>query len=177
MKTSQQWWNDTKNDPKKLMEWLRKQYHGEVTAADRIEAYIGMASEDQQKTLRIIAGQERQHAEWVGELLAKRGEKPKRIKKEERYWDKTLGRITSFDDAAAVAAHAEKMRLERIQVIAGDESAPEDIRDVFAMILIDERWHERAFRKMASEKAYTDAVAAHREGLNAIGLITVAEAL
>ncbi len=47
-------------------------------------------------------------------------------------------------------AAAETMRLERISAIASDVEAPEDIRLVFARILRDERFHARAFARLAS---------------------------
>ena len=30
MKTSQQWWDDTKSDTEKMINWLKNQYHGDV---------------------------------------------------------------------------------------------------------------------------------------------------
>jgi len=35
MKTVQQWWDEVSNDPEKMIVWLKKQYHGEVTAEAR----------------------------------------------------------------------------------------------------------------------------------------------
>jgi len=39
MHTTKQWWSTTKANSDLLIAWLEKQYHGEVTAADRIEKY------------------------------------------------------------------------------------------------------------------------------------------
>lgn len=178
MKTSEQWWEETKSDSEKLVNWLKRQYHGEVTAAERIEKYcIEKSPEQWIRVLRGIAFDERKHAEWVGVLLSVRGISAEKLQKEERYWDKTLGQIDSFQKATAVAAHAENMRLERIRVIAGDESAPQDIRGVFQAILFDEERHAAAFKRMAGDEALAATLEAHIMGSQAIGLINVSEVL
>ena len=48
-------------------------------------------------------------------LLRARGAKPVVLDKDERYWRETLDGIDSFESGAAVAAHAEEMRLARIE--------------------------------------------------------------
>ena len=90
---------------------------------------------------------------------------------EERYWTKTLGNITSFESGAAVAAHAEAMRLERIIVIKNDVTTPFDVRNTFALIANDEVMHAKAFAVMAGDQALKDALTAHKDGLQALGLI------
>ncbi len=179
MRTSEQWWQEVKADPEKLISWLKKQFHGETTAAERIERYC-MAKLDEddsrQETLKKIASQERMHASWVGDLLKNRGITPAVLEKGERYWEKVLSNITSFEQAAGVAHHAEVMRLERIAVIAHDTEAPSDIRAVFACILDDERFHARAFRDLAGPEAVANTHAGHLEGAEAIGFVTAAEA-
>lgn len=177
MKTSQQWWNEVKNDPVLMTDWLKDQYHGEVTAADRInllrKTAKGVTGTDD-AILNIIAEQERRHAGWIKDLLQSRGIEAEILEKEERYWDKVLPvdfESSSITQLAAIGAHAEGMRLERIRVIADDELAPWDIVSTFQRILIDEEWHERAFTQMSTE---TDLVAAkenHNAGLNALGLV------
>jgi rubrerythrin len=171
-KTSEAWWNEVKNDNNKLHSWLAAQYHGEATAADRIEKFLvaQSPSEATTKTLQTIAAQELTHAEWVGGLMTARGLTPKIMDKVDRYWEETLPSIDSFEYGAAVAAHAEAMRLERIKAIASDEDSPDDIREVFTKILKDELWHERAFRKMAKSEMQT-ASENHAKGLEALGLI------
>lgn len=178
MKTSQEWWNEVKADNLKFIAWLQKQYVGEVTAADRIEKYaISYAYPREERILRVIAAQELKHAHWVADLLLARGVEPSSIDKETPYWDATLHNIDSLASATAVAALAEKMRLERIRVIANDESAPEDVRTVFTNILGEELFHEAAFRNMSNPEAIQAATAAHENGLEAIGLIMVHEVL
>jgi len=174
MKTSQQWWNEVKANPTLMQDWLKDQFHGEVTAAARILEFASTVSEPRiQKTLKTIAKQEATHAEWVKELLTSRGITAEVLQKEERYWDKTLAseyKNKSTQELAAIGAHAEAMRLERIKVIASDETAPADIRKVFAKILPQERYHERAFRFIAGDEAMSKAMDAHKEGLAALGL-------
>ena len=174
MRTSLTWWNETKNDAAAFIDWLRDQYHGEVTAHDRIMNFLGThvpADSPWRKTLELIASQELTHAEWVGGLLRARGIEPAILVKPERYWDVTLPGAVDFETAAGVAAHAEQMRLERITVIAIDVDAPADVRDVFARILPEERFHAGAFRRMAGEPAFAATLARHELGMEAIALV------
>lgn len=181
IRTSKEWWAETKASPEKLIAWLRKQYHGEVTAAERIERYcIAKLAVDDARgdRLRVIADQERQHAEWVAQLLRTRGEMPQLLPtKPERYWTRALAAMHSFEDAAGVAHHAETMRLERIWVIAADLDAPFDIRETFARILQDERWHAAAFKALAGPQAVERTAQAHQQGAAAIGFLSVHESL
>lgn len=171
-KTSQQWWDSIKNDPVRFNAWLAKQYRGETTAAQRIHDFTDKYAPDERtkETLDTIAAQEHLHAIWVLTLLRTRGIEPITENAEKRYWKETLGGISSFETGAAVAAHAEKMRLERIAVIANDESAPVDVKETFARILKDELFHERAFRDMAGEGALEVTADAHKRGRKALGL-------
>jgi len=175
--TSKKWWEATKADPKKLEAWLKAQYHGEMTAALRIQEiwltlppYTRMS-----KTLQKIYMQEWKHGNWIAMLLKARGLDAALIEgKKERYWKKTLPKNyldMSFKKLMAVGAHAEKMRLERIKVIANDKTAPQDVREVFKNILPDERFHERTFRRWAGISEYISALKNHQKGKNALGLI------
>jgi len=172
MKTSLSWWSEVKASPSLLQGWLVKQYRGEVTAASRIRTLAANyhISKQQAATLQLIASQEEQHAEWVLELLKARGINPTLENAEDRYWAKTLPGIEDFETGAAVGAHAEAMRLDRIRVIANDDTAPEDIRSTFKRILIDERFHERAFRKMSTPEALEKTRGNHDLGKTALGL-------
>jgi len=172
-KTSAQWWAEVKADPEKFNHWLQRQHIGETTAADRI-VRLGQqfeVSRADQHILDTIASQERQHAQWIQELLIERGVDPIIGEAESRYWAQTLPGIEDFKTGAAVAAHAEAMRLERIEVICNDPDAPEDVRNVFRAILKDERWHERAFSKLAGAEAIAATLGAHEKGLEALGLV------
>ena len=172
-KTSADWWAEVKADPAKFNHWLQRQYTGETTAADRIVRLGEQFEVDErdQKILNTIADQERQHAAWIGGLLDARGVERVIGESESRYWAQTLPGITDFQHGAAVAAHAEAMRLERIEVICNDPEAPKDVRDVFKLILKDELWHERAFSKMAGGDAIMATLDAHDKGLEALGLV------
>jgi rubrerythrin len=169
---SVQWWNKTKSDPKSIIRWLKAQYHGEVTAATRIRELILIydALPKWKETVELIASQEEQHAEWVKTLLTNRGVDAEVLNKTERYWEETIKQITDWDTGCAVAAHAEAMRLERIEAICADESADIDIREVFAKILVEERFHEKAFRSFTTSEAMEKTLAGHMAGLNELGL-------
>jgi rubrerythrin len=173
MKTSLTWWNEVKASPSLLKDWLVKQYRGEVTAADRIRTLADNYATTglQRKTLEVIASQEETHASWVLGLLNARGIMPCSENAEDRYWAATLPGIEDFETGSAVAAHAEKMRLERIQVICEDQEAPEDIRSVFSRILKDELFHERAFRQMSTPAALAKTQDNHELGRTALGLV------
>lgn len=171
------WWSKIKKDGKALVAWLRDQYHGEVTAADRIERYCASQAPEQWKSvLETIATQEKMHAVWVGDLLKRRGHDPQVIEKNERYWEEVVGSVSDFETAAGAAAHAEQMRLERIEVIANDPHGPNDVKNVFKRILRDERFHARAFAAMAGESGMERTKDAHERGLQALGLVRFAEA-
>lgn len=173
MRTSKQWWNEVKNDPDKFNEWLVKQYRGEVTAASRIRQLSTTFGKDRpnaQKLLEIIAKQEEQHAQWVLALLRQRGIEPSVENAENRYWTETLPGITDLDTGTAVAAHAEKMRLERITAIAEDPDAPSDVRKVFHRILRDEIFHEETFRMLSTPEAMEKTRHNHEQGAHVLGL-------
>lgn len=172
-RTSVEWWNETKRSAEALRDWLFDQYRGERTAADRIIAlrdrYAGPGTRAW-RLLTVIARQESQHAEWVGGLLAARQLSPSEPEPAERYWPRVVPQIHSLESGAAVGAHAERMRLERIEAIAADPEAPADVREVFRRILPQERFHERAFREIAGDAAMRETEAAHTLGRLALGL-------
>jgi rubrerythrin len=128
-------------------------------------------TEKQFKTISIIADQERTHAAWVAQLLVNRNMTPVKLEKVERYWDKTLTSVDTFLKGAAVAAHAEEMRLKRIRAICNDNNAAEDIREVFKKILPQEEFHARAFKKMTTQEEYDRTQHAHDLGRLALGLV------
>lgn len=174
MKTSKEWWEETKNSPDKLINWLKNQYHGEAVASERIIQFI-LPHMDGKYAFMVerIANDEDRHAQWVGKLLSDRGITPEVLKKEERYWKEVITDDFNEDGnyAAAVAAHAEEMRLERIKVIMEDEEAPEDIRSTFQQIYKDELFHAKGFKLIAGDDYYSKASKNHAKGLEALGLI------
>lgn len=174
MKTSKQWWKETKVSEQKTINWLKNQYHGETVAAERIEKYILPHLDGKyQFMVERIVDDEIRHSLWVGELLTNRGITPEILQKEERYWREVMTEdfTTNGNYACAVAAHAEEMRLERIQVIMNDVDAPEDIRKVFTNIYKDELFHAKGFKLIAGDDYYNKASENHAKGLEALGLI------
>jgi rubrerythrin len=172
--TSAAWWAATRSHPEHLHAWLYDQYRGEVTAAGRIEALRDAFTEPSSRAhrvLTVIAAQERTHAGWVGELLAARGLPVEVTDKPDRYWREVVPEISDLATGAAVGAHAERMRLERIEVIADDPEAPADIRAVFARILPQERFHARAFAELSTAEALDRTKGAHALGRRALGLV------
>lgn len=173
MKTSQEWWDEVKCDSVKLISWLKDQYHGEATASVRITNFLSEFGkhDDAARVIEIIARQEATHAMWVGHLLEARGIVPQILPKDERYWDQTLPAIEDWESGCAVAAEAEKMRLERIRVIVADKDTPPDIRKVFLKILPQEEFHERAFRRFTNAEALAKTRPSQIKGLEALGLV------
>ena len=173
MKTTKKWLEDVLSNQKLMVDWLKKQYHGEVTAAERIRAFARQftTTKRNERTLELIASQEELHAEWVAGLLRARGITPEVLVKKERYWDETLPGISDFSTGAAVASHAERMRLERIRALSTHPQVPSDIREVFEKILPQEEFHERAFGRMAGDEALRSTKDNHERGLKALGLV------
>lgn len=170
---SRTWWAATRQDPEAFCRWLLDQYRGEVTAAGRIEQLADQHASGDERARRIlntIASQERSHAAWVADLLRARGLDPVVEAKSDRYWRRTLPGIRDLATGCAVGAHAERMRLERIEAIASDPDAPADVRETFRRILRDERFHERAFRELAGPEALEATKNAHDLGREALGL-------
>lgn len=172
MKTSLEWWNETKQSEEKLIGWLKKQYTGEVFAAVRVAELTQKAPNKKAAgLLSVIATQESQHANWIKDLLDARGVEVEVGDPNTRYWKETLPAIEDFITACAVGSHAENMRLERIKVIVDDEKSPKDIRDVFTRILAEESFHARAFTRMTTKEAIEATKDNHLRGLNSLGLV------
>ena len=172
MKTSEQWWQEIKNDAARFNEWLIKQHRGEASAASRLRGFSAAyaRSANERTILETIAAQEEMHASWVKQLLDSRGIVSDVTDAEARYWRCMLTKVDSFENGCAVGAHAEAMRLERIKAIAADASAPSDVRETFARILNDELFHERALRKLAGEQAMTNVKPSAEHGRMLLGL-------
>jgi rubrerythrin len=176
MRTPQQWWDEVKVDQAKLIDWLKNQYHGEMMAAGRIQTLflddLIKLTPEQTSTILRIAKEEFTHARWIKKLLNARGITAEVLIKEERYWNKVLPEgQASVEELAAIAHLAETMRLNRIQVIAEDKTAPHDIRKVFKKILPMELNHAKWFAEMTTEACVDAARDNHNLGLNALGLV------
>lgn len=173
LRDSRTWWEAVKRDPDAMTSWLLDQYRGEATAAGRIEMLrdaFAAPGTRAHVVLGVIAGQERRHAVWVGDLLTARGVQPTISPKRERYWRPTLEAIHDLETGCAIGAHSERMRLERIEAIANDADAPADVRAVFQRILPEERFHARAFADLAGPDALEETREAHAIGRRALGL-------
>lgn len=173
MKTTEQWWAEVSTDESKMIDWLKDQYHGEVTAEGRIRALLAdySLSEAAARIIAKIADDEKAHALWVKDLLIARGITAEVLQKEERYWDKTLPKErASFEYMCAVGHLAETMRLDRIRLLASDPRFS-DIAEVFMKILPDEEFHAKAFKHLSTPELIEQARVHHNEGLNALGLV------
>lgn len=175
MRTTEQWWGDVSNSPEKMIDWLKDQYYGEVTASVRIGNLITEYPDItfiQKQLVSMIADDENKHAEWVAELLISRGITPCMYRdKPERYWDNTLPKSpVSFERICAIGHHAEVMRLERIELLAADTRF-EDIAKVFKAILSDEIFHAKAFASMSTPEDIEATRGNHEAGKAALGLV------
>jgi hypothetical protein len=175
MKTTKEWWQETRDDSTKLHAWLRRQYVGELAAVNLLsELLIRFGSEmtnQQWGNIYKIMQQEALHGSWMKDLLDVRGIKPEpNASATRRYWNEVLPAVNSFAKAVAAAFHAEHMRLARIREIADDNQAPADIRAAFQRILPHEEWHELAFSEMKGDVTLTES---HEKGLQALNLVMV----
>lgn len=171
MKSVQDWINEVKGDESKFNQWLQRQYVGECLAAQRIEQLAELVPENKQTVIHRIADDEHLHADWVEELLVRRGiPLPEVTAEGSRYWEPVLRQGLSVQQLLAAGAHAEEMRLHRIRAIVADEGFPDDVREVFGNILPDEEFHARAFAAAAGQEALAEAAGRHQQGLAALGL-------
>ncbi len=175
MKTTTEWWNETKSNPDKLVTWLKRQYVGELAAVNLLSELLIRYGHDmtgeQWDNIYKVMHQEALHGKWIKQLLDARGIKPEKdANATRRYWSEVLPSVNNLESAASAAHNAEYMRLFRIREIANDEAAPEDIRKIFAAILPHEEWHEEVFKSM---KGQADLSEAHNKGLSALNLVLV----
>jgi rubrerythrin len=168
---TQEWLDRVTSSNAELQHWLERQYIGEVTAGQRIAKLATEAPAKFAPVLAKIAADEMQHAMWVWELLAIRDiATPKIEHAEDRYWKPILNELDTFEKTAAAGHHAEGMRLVRIRALANSDKVDADIRAVFAKILPDEEYHERAFGAMSTDAAIAEMLDKHEAGLALLGL-------
>lgn len=172
MKTSLQWWETTLLNPETIVKWLLQQYQGEANASDRIQNFIfDKAPNNKQVTLLLISTQETRHSTWIRELLLSRDIDLSNLPPvTNRYWS-AFSLPENYQQACAIASHAEGMRLERIKVIVNHPETPEDIRAVFKLILPEEEFHYSFFTHEAGECCLAQTALEHAKGLEALGLI------
>lgn len=168
---TQQWLDKVTSSKAELHHWLERQYIGELTAAKRIRKLADAAPEKFKPVINRIADDEALHAFWVGELLVTRNiQLPKIEHAEDRYWKPILSELDSFEKTAAAGHHAEGMRLIRIRALADSDLVDSDIRAVFAKILPDEVYHEKAFGAMTDKESIEFMRNKHESGLEMLGL-------
>jgi rubrerythrin len=170
---TQEWLDKVTSSKEELHHWLERQYIGEVTAAKRIGELAQEAPIKFRAVLAKIAADELQHAMWVFGLLAVRGidiPKVEDAQAEDRYWKPILGELDTFEKTAAAGHHAEGMRLHRIRALSESDQVDSDIREVFARILPDEEYHEKAFGAMTDQESIDFMRDKHLAGLELLGL-------
>lgn len=174
MTTTTEWINKVLMEDGYLEHWLQRQFVGEINAARRVHEFALSSPEKYAPVLFKIAQDELKHAQWVLDLLESRNipipTAKDKATAEVRYWEPILKHAQDFDTTAAAGYHAEGMRLNRIRALVADERIDQDIREVFAKILPDEIFHEKAFGAMASEAAKVMMADKHEEGLARLGL-------
>ena len=174
MKTTSEWWAETKADPEKLAHWLRRQYVGEMAAVNLLSelliTYGGQATESECDKVHKVMCQEATHAKWMKRLMEGRKIDPEvGATAERRYWSEVKPAVNSFQEGCAAGYHAEHMRLERIRCIASDtDPAVADLAETFAKILPHEMWHERVFDEMRQGQTLTQY---HEKGLEKLNLL------
>jgi hypothetical protein len=165
MKNSKQWWDETKNNPAKLNNWLQRQCYGEYQAYKRIKE---LSKRFDNVLLEKIANQEYKHYKWIRNYLETRGINPI-TEHDERYWKEVNLDFQNIEQASAVGHHAEVMRLERIKVIAQDNLHSE-LATIFKKIQKDEEFHFKAFKSLTTEEDIEIAKIDHEIGMLQLGL-------
>jgi hypothetical protein len=177
--TSQQWWDEVSQDEAKLVDWLKRQFHCEGLAAQRISRLIDLIPFDNKREwrMRILSGiviDEANHAKWIGDVLAARGISTGEFNTEERYWNQVLPSVadSSFEYMCAVGHLAEDMRLLLLKAIKKDTREQfADVATVMGDIYYDEVCHTELFKLLSTPEAIEEARKFHNDGMNALGLV------
>lgn len=168
------WWNKCLNDKSKLEHWLVALYNNELDAYERFENFAKDYCLEDKKSYDIfmeIAGQEKNHADLVNEILINRNiELYTKSSNDGRYWRNTLPCIIDKKTAAAIGAYAEGLSLKRMRVIIKDENTPEDLRDLFLVIEPEESYHARILAEIATIYGMKNVRDCHDKGLEELGL-------
>ena len=175
MKTSQEWVQDLATDTEKVKNWLQRQYRGEVRASIKIGHLASISGTGLESVvLGKIARDESKHARWIKDLYVSLYDESPNSDQENasnRYWAAQEDQDFTPDELYALGAHAEAMRLERIEAVIDCAALAPIIRDVFKNIRKDEVFHADAFAAMASTSAMDRMEPLHQEGLKALGLV------
>lgn len=175
MRTSKEWWAEIKSDPEQLVEWLRRQYVGEIAAVNLLSEVLlrfgGQANMQEWENVHRVMLQEATHARWMRQVCEGRSIKLGADESaERRYWKEVLPHVSNFREAMDAAFHAEHMRLERIRLVAAEtDPAFADLAKTFARILPHEEWHEEIFGEMRQAGAGS-VTRYHENGLQALNL-------
>jgi len=182
-RTSYDWWAGVLMTPGKLEDWLKRQYHSEASAVNRIgklkekaeavgvrEGIEGSNWYEWEALLKMISDDEAKHAGQVAKLMLMRGLEPKILTEHRsKYFSKFQENMdTSVLGMTAVAAYAELTSLTRFQAIMAHPETPIDIRNEFKTILFEEEFHYAAFRRLAGDAAMERAKFRHQQGLQAV---------
>ena len=173
MKSTSEWLEGILKDNKLLIDWLKKQYCGEVRAYIKItEVSKYLLPTETKSKLRHIANQELQHSFLIGTLIHSRGYLPSvnYHSTEKRYWKNTELKKKTFKELMAVGSHAENMRLVRINAICDHPDTPDDIREVFQHIQKEELWHAKVFTDLSDIDSLEKMKYEHKCGLQLLGL-------
>jgi tRNA isopentenyl-2-thiomethyl-A-37 hydroxylase MiaE len=168
MKTSKQWWEETKNNPEKFNKWLSQQWLAEKEAFDKIKQ-LSFNDPKNASILTKIATDELKHSYLLESLCTKRGVEIAQSSSD-RYYGSIKLQELSQDELYAIGHYAEGMRLDRIRAIVEDTDTPEDVSFAFNIILKDEIMHEKAFGAIASKSALNSMKNKHELGVQALGL-------
>ncbi|MEY2786521.1 MAG: hypothetical protein RL277_2733 [Planctomycetota bacterium] len=181
MRTTAQWWDETRSSETRLIDWLQRQFHGEAYAVSLMHHFLALYEDDMEQWVKpnfhFIAKQEALHAKWVGQLLFKRGVQPRMLDKRERYWGEVRHHIHSFDTYCAAIHLVENMALAKDVAISAHPATPADVHEVFRRLKVDETFHAGFYGLLAKPEALEEMSVHHRRGMEAIGLMDSEESM
>ena len=145
-------WPIRKAQPYGIVNWLQGQYIGEINAVASMEALLEVFKQQPGTPkagllVEKIVRDEKNHVALIGKLLVSRGVEP-RMPCETA----VLDGLDTWDDGCAIASRAEAVRAGEIRIVLNDPDTPDDVKMVFSLILSEEAFHERAFRRLAGEE-------------------------
>lgn len=175
MKTTAQWLERVENDYDYFVDWMKKQYRGEVRASIKVREFAETIEPSKlREDLMSIADDESRHANWIRAILIIENIEidADQENADNRYWREVMDGAEEYtrDEMLAAGAHAETMRLHRIAAVADSEVFQEHITKTFSKIFTDELRHATIFRDACSDDAYRAMSEKHEAGLRALGL-------
>jgi tRNA isopentenyl-2-thiomethyl-A-37 hydroxylase MiaE len=169
------WWMKLLNDEEKLNAWLIKLYHNEYDAYWRFKNFAQQFTSENTENwflFMFLAEQELRHSVMVKIVIHKRGiVLPQNwMSNQGLYWEKVLPCIVDLETAAGVGTLAESLSFERLRVLASCCSTPADLKELFDLIIPDERIHTQVLRVLAKKHGVDAVMGCHESGLEALGL-------